>query len=62
MELRFQNGASISESLFDFKMELRFQNRASISTWSFDFEMELQFQFKGFSRDLLYRKEVRDLS
>ena len=37
-------------------MELQFRNGALISKWSFDFNL------KGFSRDLLYRKEAHDLS
>ena len=60
--------ASISKWSFDFKIELRFRNGTSISKWGFDFkiklrlEMKLGFQLKGFSRDLLYGKEARDLS
>ena len=58
MELRFQNGASISKWNFDFEMEIG----ASISKSSFGFEMELRFQLKDFSRDLLDREKARDFS
>ena len=43
-------------------MKLQSQNRALILKWSFDFEMERGFLLKGFSSDLLYKKEARDLS
>ena len=43
MELRFENGASIWKSSFDFEMKLQSQNRALILKWSFDFEMERGF-------------------
>ena len=44
IELQFQNGASVSKSNFNFQMELSFENRASISKWSFNIKMALRFR------------------